>query len=482
MKLETRERRLLAIIAALVLVPALAYLAGSLASRDSAKVTTTVAESNAESVAAETSEVSMIAAEPAPEPEPEIPQPLVRLVSIQSGDNLMDVLVTAGAERFDAHVAIQSLQGVYNPRRDLRVGDELAVTLDPVTENDAGSTENVSDGPGYVLSSLRLPVTFDREVIVDRNEDGGFVAREVILPLQTEYVRSEGTIDSSLFVNARDAGVPISVLIELIRIYSFDVDFQRDIWAEDSFEVMYERQRNDEGRVVNNGEILYAKLSLRGTELPLYRFETPEGNLDYFNAKGESVRKALMRTPIDGARLSSRFGKRKHPILGYTKVHAGVDFAAPTGTPVYAAGDGTIVEAGRKGTYGNYVQIRHNGTYSTAYAHLNAFARGVRKGKRVRQGQVIAYVGTTGRSTGPHLHYEVHREGQKINPLGLKLPSGEKLKGKTLETFQAWRRELDARFAALQDPALVARNTHTDCPEGDNSGGKCSDGPTTLGD
>jgi len=480
LKLETRERRLLAIIAALVLVPALAYLAGSLANREPGRVVSAPADETA-TVTATAQTVEESAAEPAPEPEPEIPQPLIRLVSIESGDNLMSVLVSAGAERFDAHVAIQSLQGVYNPRRDLRVGDELAVTLDPVTDNDAGSTENVNGGLGYVLSSLRLPVAYDREVIVDRNEDGGFVAREVILPLQTEMVSTQGTIDSSLFVNARDAGVPISVLVELIRIFSFDVDFQRDIWNNDSFEVMYERQRNDEGQVVNNGEILYAKLTLRGTELPLYRYETPEGNLDYFNAKGESVRKALMKTPIDGARLSSRFGKRKHPILGYTKIHAGVDFAAPTGTPVYAAGDGTVVEAGRKGTYGNYVQIRHNSSYSTTYAHLNAFARGVRKGKRVRQGQVIAYVGTTGRSTGPHLHYEVHRDGQKINPLGLKLPSGEKLKGKTLETFQAWRQELDTRFAALQDPALVAQNTHSNCPDGDNAG-DCTDGAKTVSD
>ncbi|MEL0144665.1 MAG: peptidoglycan DD-metalloendopeptidase family protein [Alphaproteobacteria bacterium] len=480
MKLETRKRRLLAIITALVLVPALAYLSGSLVNRDPGWVVSTPADETA-TVTARAQTVEEAAAEPAPKPEPKIPQPLVRLVSIKSGDNLMTALVSAGAERFDAHAAIQSLQGVYNPRRDLRVGDELTVTLNPITDNGAGITGNVNGGLGYVLSSLRLPVAYDREVIVDRNEDGGFVSREVILPLHTEMVRSGGTIDISLFVNARDAGVPISVLVELIRIFSFDVDFQRDIWNNDSFEVMYERQRNDQGRLVNNGEILYAKLTLRGTELPLYRYETPEGNLDYFNAKGESVRKALMKTPIDGARLSSRFGKRKHPILGYTKVHAGVDFAAPSGTPVYAAGDGTILEARRKGTYGNYVQIRHNSSYSTAYAHLNAFARGVRKGKRVRQGQVIAYVGTTGRSTGPHLHYEVHRDGQKINPLGLKLPSGEKLKGKTLESFQAWRQELDTRFAALKDPALVAQNTHSDCLEGANVG-DCSDGAKTVSD
>ena len=221
-----------------------------------------------------------------------------------------------------------------------------------------------------------------------------------------------------------------------------------------------------DGVVVNNGEIQYAKLTLRGTELPLYRFETPEGNLDYFNTKGESVRKALMKTPIDGARLSSRFGNRKHPILGYTRLHAGVDFAAPRGTPIYAAGDGTVTVAGTNGGYGKYIKIRHNGTYSTAYAHLNGYARGVRKGKRVRQGQVIGYVGSTGRSTGPHLHYEIHRNGKQINPLGLKLPSGEKLKGQTLEAFLSLRDTVDRQFALLSDPRQVADTPADDCTPG----------------
>ncbi|MDE0781369.1 MAG: M23 family metallopeptidase, partial [Alphaproteobacteria bacterium] len=259
----------------------------------------------------------------------------------------------------------------------------------------------------------------------------------------------------SLFVNARNAGVPISVLVELVRIFSFDVDFQRDIWRDDKFEVMFERQRNKDGDVVNNGKILYAKLALRGTELPLYSFNNSEGNIDYFNEKGEGVRKALMKTPIDGARLSSRFGKRKHPILGYTRKHSGVDFAAPKGTPIYAAGDGSIVTAGTKGGYGKYIKIRHNSTYSTAYAHLNAYGPGIRRGKRVRQGQVIGYVGTTGRSTGPHLHYEVHRGGRQINPLTLKLPSGEKLKGSRLASFLNHRGTLDKEYVALAGPQFV---------------------------
>lgn len=222
---------------------------------------------------------------------------------------------------------------------------------------------------------------------------------------------------------------------------------------------MYEQFRGENGDVVHQGNIHYAKLTLRDKGVPLYRYTTTKGNLDYFNAKGESVRKTLMRTPIDGARLSSRFGKRKHPILGYTRMHSGVDFAAPRGTPIYAAGNGTVVQSGRNGGYGNYVRIRHNGTYQTAYAHLSKFARGARRGARVRQGQVIGYVGTTGRSTGPHLHYEVLRNGRQINPRSVRIPSGEKLKGAELKKFLAMRDARDVEFAQLREAAArVAEN------------------------
>ncbi len=447
MKFDLRKKPgLLAIAAAVIVLPAVAYLAGALNGTEPAPQMSTTAS------AATPPAIPALAVEPEP------PGPLVHTVEIENGDNLMDVLVKAGAERADAHTAIQSLKGVYDPRRDLRVGDELQITLGPSADS---ANANPAETPDYKLSSLRLPVTYDREVEVERADGNDFVAREIELPLTTEFVRVSGVIDSSLFVNGRNAGIPISALIELIRIYSFDVDFQRDIWNGDAFEIMFERQRDEDDRVVNNGDIHYAKLTLRGTNLPFYRFETSKGTIDYFNEKGESVRKALMKTPLDGARLSSRFGNRKHPILGYTRLHAGVDFAAPTGTPIYAAGDGTVEVASTNGGYGKYIRIRHNGTYSTAYAHLNGYARGVGSGKRVRQGQVIGYVGTTGRSTGPHLHYEIHRDGKPINPLGLKLPSGEKLKGDRLATFQSLRETVDARFTSLAAPALTAESDKT---------------------
>lgn len=448
MTFDVRPKRMvIAAVAAMVALPVAAFVAGIIVGAPDAPEIVSESATATPPIPPEPE----IAAAP---PEPELPRPIVRLVEISNGDNLMDVLVGAGAERIEAHRAIQSLNGVYNPRRDLRVGDELQVTLGP------GSTALVADDSevDYVLSGLRLPVAYDREIQVARKTDGGFVAREVELPLETELVRVTGSIDSSLFVNARDAGIPVNVLVEMIRIYSFDVDFQRDIWNGDAFEIMFERQRNAGGEIVNNGDIEYARLTLRGTELPLYRFETATGSIDYFNRNGESVRKALMKTPIDGARLSSPFGNRKHPILGYTRLHTGVDFAAPTGTPFFAAGDGTVEMAGTNGGYGKYIRIRHNGTYTTAYAHLNGYARGIRRGVRVRQGQVIGYVGSTGRSTGPHLHYEIHRDGRQINPLTLKLPSGEKLTGDALVRFTAHRDRMDAQFAALGAPAPVAEN------------------------
>ncbi|MCG8511192.1 MAG: M23 family metallopeptidase, partial [Rhodospirillales bacterium] len=238
----------------------------------------------------------------------------------------------------------------------------------------------------------------------------------------------------------------------------WDVDFQRDIWPGDSFEVMWQRVYDDSGNLVHNGEILYANLNLTGTSHPIYRFEVEDGHFDYFNEEGQSARKALMRTPIDGARLSSRYGKRKHPILGFTKMHRGVDFAAPKGTPIYAAGDGRVEASGWNGTYGKYVRIRHNSEYSTAYAHMSRIARSAGKGKRVRQGQVIGYVGNTGRSTGAHLHYEILRGGRQTNPLKVRMPSGRKLKGEMLAKFQKVRAGLDTVFANLTDETELADN------------------------
>ena len=234
--------------------------------------------------------------------------------------------------------------------------------------------------------------------------------------------------------------------MELIRIYSWDVDFQRDINNGDKFEILFEKLFTEKGEFVRTGNVIYGNLLLRTKKYPLYRYETSKGTIDYFDDNGRSARKALLRTPINGARLSSRYGKRRHPILGYNKMHRGVDFAAPRGTPIYAAGRGTIVKLGRNGAYGNYIRIRHGSGLETAYAHLSRFRRGLRVGARVPQGKVIGYEGSTGRSTGPHLHYEILKNSRQINPLTLKMVSGKKLTGKELKLFHSKRTKIEKQY------------------------------------
>ncbi len=223
--------------------------------------------------------------------------------------------------------------------------------------------------------------------------------------------------------------------MEFARIYGFQIDFQRDIWKNDSFQIVYENFLDEEGKILDTGNIIYANLILQGKEHPLYFFKKGK-NFDHFDEFGKSIKKSLMKTPINGARLSSSFGMRKHPILGFNKLHKGTDFAAPEGTPIMASGDGKIIRARWCGGGGNCVKIKHNSTYSTIYAHMSKFARGIKEGTRVKQGQIIGYVGSTGMSTGPHLHYEVVENGRKINSQTLKLPSGKILKGEDRKIFE----------------------------------------------
>ena len=372
------------------------------------------------------------------------PQPFRRSVAVGRGDTLMTLLTRAGIPRGDAYAAISALRPVYDPRR-LRVGQDVALRFFPK-----------SDGKDRFLG-IRLDTGIDRAVTVERGPDGAYSARAVRKPVLIELSQGRGTIRSSLYLSGLKEGVPAAVMIALIRIFSFDVDFQRDIQPGDRFEIMYEQLRDVEKSVSRPGRILYAALTLRGVRTALWLYKPRRGPEDYFNEKGNSVRKALMRTPIDGARLSSGFGMRRHPILGYTRMHRGTDFAAPRGTPIYAAGSGTVEFAGRRGGYGNYIRVRHNATYKTAYAHMRGFARGIRAGVRVKQGQTIGYVGTTGRSTGPHLHYEVLLNGRQINSRTMKLPSGQKLKGAERKRFQAARATYQEEFAALLSGRRITR-------------------------
>ncbi len=366
-----------------------------------------------------------------------------KTVSVSKGDTLMKVLTRAGADAKDSHKAISALSSVFDPRR-LKVGQDITLNFGSLE-----TEENQSQTNGASLVSVSLNQDVDRQVAAIRTPDNGFEVKETIISLDKVMIRAGGVINNSLFLSAAEASIPTKVILNLIRVFSYDVDFQREIQAGDRFEVYYESFVDNEGRALKTGNIQWASMTLSGTDITLYRFKTKDdGFTDYYNAKGQSVRKTLMRTPIDGARLTSRFGKRKHPILGYTKMHRGADFGASRGTPIMAAGDGIVEVAGRNGAYGKYVRLRHTSEYKTAYAHMKGFAKGVRKGKRVKQGQIIGYVGTTGRSTGPHLHYEVHKNGRQINPLSVKLPAGRKLKGNILAEFNSFTGNVDKDVAS----------------------------------
>jgi len=350
------------------------------------------------------------------------PATISKTVSLGRGDTLLKLMTGAGADLGESHDAIEALRSLVNPRR-LQLGQEIILTF----ERD--------EDDGLRLAGLDLAPSAERTVVVRRQDDGGFSADETALTLTPHLVRAGGTIDDSLFMTAQRAGIPANVMIEMIRLFSYDVDFQREVQPGDSFEVYFERLLDGNGKAVKDGRILSASMTLSGQQIHYYRYQPSDDNQpDYFNAKGQSVRKALLRTPVDGARLTSGFGRRVNPILGYSMMHKGVDFGAPIGTPVMAAGDGVVSMAGWNGAYGKFVLLRHNDNYSTAYAHLSSFGK-IRQGQHVRQGEVIGYIGTTGRSTGPHLHYEVRVHDKQVNPLSVRLPTGRKLDGKELKRF-----------------------------------------------
>ena len=275
------------------------------------------------------------------------------------------------------------------------------------------------------------------------NKEEKFKSKKIQKNFTKKLVYKETIITSSLYNSALNLGIKPNVIIEFARLYGFQVDFQRDIWKDDSFQIIYEEFTNEEDKVVDTGEIIFANLNLQNTDLQLYKYEYDQNKIDYFDENGKSIKKTLMKTPINGARLSSSYGKRKHPILGYTKMHTGTDFAAPKGTPIMASGDGKVTKAGWCGGGGNCVKIKHNSTYQTVYAHMSKFGRGIKRGVRVKQGQIIGYVGSTGLSTGPHLHYEVIENGKKVNSQKLKLPSGKILKGEDRKKFEVSKIKID---------------------------------------
>ena len=298
------------------------------------------------------------------------------------------------------------------------------------------------------LVFFTYPVNNTTSVEIRKSQDN-FVVKEDILQLYKKEVVVKNVIKNNLYSSAVDAGLEPNIIIEFARIFGFEVDFQRDIRQGDWFEVLYERFEDDNNKVRDTGKIIYASMYVNKQEINLYNFKF-NNEEEYYDIKGKSITKSLMKTPINGARLSSSFGMRKHPILGYNKMHKGTDFAAPSGTPIMASGSGRITRARWCGGGGNCVKIKHNSTYETIYAHMKAFAKGIKEGRKVKQGQIIGYVGSTGLSTGPHLHYEVLVNGKKVNSQKLKLPSGKTLKGEERKQFELDRIKIDLRLAELR--------------------------------
>ena len=319
---------------------------------------------------------------------------------------------------------------------NIYAGRELNIVLKKVNENENS------------IINILYPINNTLSVEIRKKKDL-FEIKENILKLNRKEVVVKNTINNNLYSAAIEGGIEPNIIIEFARIYGFEIDFQRDIRKNDLFEIYYERFVDENGIVKDTGKIIYASMRVNNREINLYNFKY-KNEEDYYDIKGKSITKSLMKTPINGARLSSAFGMRKHPILGYNKMHRGTDFAAPSGTPIMASGSGTVTRARWCGGGGNCVKIKHNSTYETIYAHMKNFAKGIREGKKVKQGQIIGYVGSTGLSTGPHLHYEVIVNGKKVNSQKLKLPSGKTLKGDERKEFEIKRIKIDLKLSDLR--------------------------------
>ncbi len=304
------------------------------------------------------------------------------------------------------------------------------------------------DNESNTIVNLIYPINNTTSVEI-RKSQNNFIVKENILQLYKKDVVVKNIIKNNLYSSAVESGIEPNIIIEFARIFGFEVDFQRDIRKGDWFEILYEKFEDDNNKVRDTGKIIYASMYVNGEEINLYNFQY-NNEEEYYDIKGKSITKSLMKTPINGARLSSSFGMRKHPILGYNKMHRGTDFAAPSGTPIMASGSGAVTRARWCGGGGNCVKIKHNSTYETIYAHMKSFAKGIREGRKVKQGQVIGYVGSTGLSTGPHLHYEVLINGKKVNSQKLKLPSGKILKGEERKQFELDRIKIDLKLAGLK--------------------------------
>ena len=355
---------------------------------------------------------------------------------IKKGDTIQKILKKLKVQNNDIQNVIDQYKKYGNPNK-LLVGNKI----DIIVEKSLSTNKNT-------IVKFSAPITKSTTIAITKNEDNKIISNKIITKLYKRKILSENIIKKNLYSSATEVNINPDTIIEFARIFGFEIDFQRDIRKNDYFKIVYAKYFDENGEFVKSGSILYAHMSVNGREITLYKFGNDK-SYGYFNINGKSVEKALMKTPINGARLSSSFGMRKHPIQGFNKMHTGTDFAAPMGTPIMASGSGTITRAKWCGGGGNCIKIKHNSTYETIYAHMKSFAAGMKVGKKVRQGQIIGYVGSTGMSTGPHLHYEVIINGKKINSQKLKLPSGKVLKDDERKQFEIHRIKIDVLIAEL---------------------------------
>ena len=343
-----------------------------------------------------------------------------KIIKIKSGDSLQRILLKEGIPQSEINKIYSQIIKKFDLKK-IQQGQDLKVILNK--NNNQISISRLS----FQLDSLSTVHLYSSQ--------NDYAVKIIKKNLEKVNFLAQGVIQNSLYGSASKVGVDPEIIIEFARIFGFEIDFQRDIRANDEFKIFYERYEDDDGETHKNGNILFAYMKNNGREITLYRYTDAKKISGYYTADGKSIEKALMKTPINGARLSSVFGFRKHPILGYNKLHQGTDFAAPRGTPVMASGSGTVERASWFGAYGKYVSIRHNSTYKTAYAHLSGFGKGIKAGTKVQQGRIIGYVGSTGRSTGPHLHYEVLVNNKRVNSQRLNLPSGRSLSKQEMQDF-----------------------------------------------
>ena len=363
------------------------------------------------------------------------PEIVTRETELDSDSTFADLLTDSGVTEDDAGAANAALKKVFDTTT-LKAGQPVTLSFSRV-------------GTDETLSGFTFQPEVTKEVTVLRNADGSFTADLKLVPITRQHFAARGEIHSSLYEAGERAHVPHALMAAFMNVYAHEVDFQRDIHPGDRFEILYDQPTAANGAPAGEGTIIYAALIVGGKVKPVYRVTFNDGTVDYFDEHGLSVRHALLRTPVAAAHITSSFGMRVNPILGYSMMHKGVDFGAPVGSPIFAAGSGVVEEIGHKGAYGRYISIRHNAKLETAYAHMSRFSPGLEPGSKVRQGEVIGYVGMTGRSTGPHLHFEVHLAGKPVNPLSVNLPTGRMLEGKLLAQFKKGQTKIKDEFTTL---------------------------------